>query len=697
MTQLPAPRQTVAQIMNPSAVAFVGASEDLRKFGGRIFHNTVTGGFAGRIVPVNPKRQSLLGLPCVPLVSAATAPVDVAVIAVPRELVLDHMRDCAQAGVACCVLITAGFTETGPEGAALEQEIVASARAQGMRLIGPNCLGFINTHASLIMNSSPSMQETAHIPGGIGFISQSGALMATVYNRGVGDGARFSSAISVGNQADLELADFMEWMAQDEATRCITLYVEGFKDADRFVAAARRCREAGKPVLMVKSGRSEEGARVTMSHTASLAGSWRVLEAVCREAGVVPVDDIIGMMQAAEMISRHGKPSGDGICVVSGSGGAAAITTDRFDDVGLRLAQFSPATRTKLEEIYEPHQLGNPLDLGAMRDRSFLDAKDGGIAIAAADPDVAANLVMVTTAPQLTESTRALAAGGQDSGKPTLVVFTPGNASDGGRAAMREMGVLHYETTDEALRVLKCWLVPREAPAEAQRPQALPTGDPFAAFGPGWLAEHETKEVLARYGIRATRERPVGSAREAVMAAREIGWPVALKGFGPDIIHKSEEGAVALALPNETQLQTAWDLMARRLGRRLAGALVAEMARGEAEAILGIKHDPQFGPVVLVGLGGVLAEVLDDVVLIPAPVSPERVRALLPRLRLWPLLEGVRGGPALDVDALADAASRLSWLAVDAGARLAELDINPLFLRHKGDGVIAVDARARLD
>ncbi len=697
MTDDPAPRQTVAQIMNPSAIAFVGASEDLRKFGGRIFHNTVTGGFPGTIVPVNPKRDSLLGLPCVPRVSAAPQGIDVAVIAVPRELALDHVRDCAEAGVACCVLITAGFTETGPEGAALEQEILATARAHGMRLIGPNCLGLINTHARLIMNSSPSMQETPHIPGGIGFISQSGALMATVYNRGVGDGARFSSAISVGNQADLELADFMEWMADDPATRCVTLYVEGFKDAARFAAAARRCREAGKPVLMVKSGRSEEGARVTMSHTASLAGSWRVLEAVCREAGVVPVDDINGMMQAAEMISRYGKPSGDGICVVSGSGGAAAITTDRFDDAGLRLARFSPATRKKLEEIYEPQQLGNPLDLGAMKSRSFVDIDDGGLTVAAADPDVAANLLVITTAPQLTEATRALAAAGKATGKPTLVVFTPGNAADGARQAVRELDLLHYETPDEAIRVLQCWLVPREAAPEAKRPADLPGGDPFAGLPSGWLAEHETKEVLARYGIRATRERPVHSAREAVMAAREIGWPVALKGFGPDLIHKSDEGAVALSLRDETQLQTAWDLMARRLGTRLAGALVAEMAQGEAEAILGIQHDPQFGPAVLVGLGGVLAEVLDDVVLIPAPVSSERVKALLPRLRLWPLLAGVRGGPALDIDALADAAARLSWLAVDAGANLAELDINPLFLRRQGEGVIAVDARARLD
>lgn len=692
----PPPRQPVSRIMNPASIAFVGASEDLRKFGGRVFFNTVTLGFPGRVVPVNPKRETLLGLPCVPLVSMAPEPVDVAVIAVPRELAPDHIEDCAKAGVACCVLITAGFTETGPEGAAMERRMVETARAHGMRLIGPNCLGFINTHARLIMNSSPSMQESVHEPGGIGFVSQSGALMATVYNRGVGDGARFSAAISVGNQADLELADFMAWMAEDDNTRCVTLYVEGFKDPARFVAAAKCCRAAGKPVLMVKAGRSDEGARVAMSHTASLAGSWRVLEAVCREAGVVVVDDAIGMMQAAEMIARHGAPGGDGICVISGSGGAAAITTDRLADEGLRLATFSPATRTALEEIYEPHQLGNPLDLGAMKSRSFVDIDDGGLRTAAADPDVAANLIVVTTSPQLTDSTRALATAGRESGKPTLLVMQPGSSAEGSRAVARELGMLQYETTDEALRVLKCWLVPREAAPEAVRPEGLGGGDPLAGLPDGWLAEHETKALLAHYGIRATREKAVNSAREAVMAAREIGWPVALKGFGPDILHKSDEGAVALWLHNETALQSAWDLMARRLGTRLAGALVAEMARGEAEAILGLQHDDQFGPMVLVGLGGVLAEVLDDVILLPAPVHPDRVRAVLPRLRLWPVLAGTRGRPPLDVEALAEAAARLSWLAVDAGPRLKELDINPLFLQAEGGGVIAVDARARL-
>ena len=692
----PAPRQSVAQIMNPGTIAFIGASEDQRKFGGRIFYNTLSLGFPGRIVPVNPKRETLFDLPCVPRVSEAGVPVDMAVIAVPRAFVMDHIEDCAASGVACCVVISAGFTETGAEGAALEQRMIEVARSQGMRLVGPNGLGLINTHAGLIMNSSPSMQDSAHEPGGIGFISQSGALMATVYNRGVGDGARFSSAISIGNQADLELADFLEWMAQDEATKVVTLYVEGFKNPDRFVAAARQCRDAGKPVLMVKSGRSEEGARVTMSHTASLAGSWRVLEAVCREAGVVPVDDVNGMMQAAEMISRYGQPNGDGICVITGSGGAAAITTDRFDDVGLRLAQFSPETRASLEEVYVPEQLGNPLDLGAMKDRSFIDVDDGGLTIAAADPDVAANLIMITTGPQMTQSARSLAEAGKATGKPTLVVFTPGSSSDGGREVMTELEILNYETTDEALRVFKTWLAPTKAGPAAVRPDALPTDAPFAGHGDGWLGEHTVKAVLARYGIPVTREHAAESPDVALAAAESIGWPIALKGFGPDIIHKSEEGAVALGIASAAALTEAWQDMASRLGDRLAGCVVSEMASGEAEAILGIQNDAQFGPMVLIGLGGVLAEVLDDVILLPCPVHPDRVKKRLQSLKLWPVLEGVRGRPALDIDALADAAARLSWLAIDAGSNLQELDINPLFLRRTGSGAVAVDARARV-
>ena len=321
----------------------------------------------------------------------------------PREYTPAIVDECAAHGVGCCVIITAGFGEIDEAGAEVQQRMVDNARAAGMRLIGPNCLGLLNTHAKLLLNSSPAMAVTPFRAGGIAHITQSGALLATVYNRGVDDHAYFSTSVSLGNQADLELADFVDYLADDPNTRVVTLYVEGFRNPQRFIQAVRRCREAGKPVLMTKSGTTEYGARVTRSHTASLATPHRVLQAVCRDEGILLVDDIRGLIQTAEFFSRYGPPSGDGVCVISGSGGAAALTADRMAERGLRLAQFSAPIREQLEVIYEPTQLGNPLDSGALQEKSFTNVDDGGLSIAAQEPDVHALLIAITTGPMVGE------------------------------------------------------------------------------------------------------------------------------------------------------------------------------------------------------------------------------------------------------------------------------------------------------
>ena len=386
MTNYPAPRLSVAEILNPRSIAVVGASEDLRKFGSRVLNNTINGGFAGQITPVNPNRDQIFGVPAVPSIADMEEPADVVVVAVPRRFTPQVIEECAASGVGCCVMITAGFGEIDQEGARVQAELVHTARLAGMRIIGPNCLGLLNTHAQLLLNSSPAMEVTPFRTGAVGHVTQSGALLATVYNRGADDQAYFSTSVSLGNQADLELSDFVEFLAEDPNTRVVTLYVEGFRDPHRFIRAVRRCRKAGKPVLMAKSGNSEYGARVTRSHTASLATPHRVLQAICREEGVLLVDDIRGLIQTAELFARFGPPTGDGICVVSGSGGAAALAADRLAERNLRLASFSPSTRSQLEVIYEPTQLGNPLDVGALREKSFTQVDDGGLAIAAADP-----------------------------------------------------------------------------------------------------------------------------------------------------------------------------------------------------------------------------------------------------------------------------------------------------------------------
>ena len=685
----------LSRLFAPERVAVVGASDDLHKFGARVLHNARTGGFDGELVPVNPRRATVQGLAALPRVCDIGRPVDVAVIAVPREHVLNAVEDCAAAGAAFCVVITAGFTEMGPRGADLESRIVAIAHEAGMRLIGPNCLGLLNTHASLALNSSPAMQNTPMRPGRIGFLSQSGALMATAYNRGVQDGATFSCAVSIGNQADLELADFMEFMVEDVHTEVVTLYVEGFKNPSRFLHAARRLRAAGKPVLMVKAGRTEEGAGVAFSHTASIASSAAVLDAVCRDVGVVLVDDITGLLQSAAFYARHGPASGDGICVFSGSGGMAAITADRLREKQLRLARFAPETMAALSKLYDPAQFGNPLGYGEPVGDAFNRADEGGLAVAAADPDVSVVLDTVTTQPMLTESTLLQAKATQAAGTPAMFVLVPGSAADGARTALDELSIARYDTLDEALRVLQAWIPSsRPRPVTPLRPADLPQAIPFSELADGAWDERAVLPWLRRCGIAVAREGFATSEAEAVAAATEIGYPVVMKGVAAELVHKSDAGAVRVDLADEAVLRDAWHAIHAATPMALEGCLVAEMVHGETEAFAGIQCDSQFGPMVVFGLGGVLIEILDDVQMAPAPISAAHALSLMGKLKGWPVLEGTRGRPALDVNAFADLVSRLSWLAHDAGERVQELDVNPVMLGVRG--AKAVDGRMRL-
>ena len=516
-----APRLSVGEILNPRSIAVVGASEDLRKFGARVLNNTINGGFTGEITPVNPKRERIFGLPAVASVGQIETPPDVVVIAVPRDHVPGVVDDCAAHGIGCCVIITAGFGEIDEDGARVQQNMVETARAAGMRLIGPNCLGLLNTHAKLLLNSSPAMEVTPFRAGAIAHITQSGALLATVYNRGVDDHAYFSTSVSLGNQADLELADFVEYLAEDPNTRVITLYVEGFRNPAKFVDAVRRCRRAGKPVLMAKSGATEYGARVTRSHTASLATPHRVLQAVCREEGVLLVDDIRGLIQTAEFFARHGPPSGDGICVISGSGGAAALTADRMAERDLRLATFSPETRERLEVIFEPTQLGNPLDVGALKEKSFTNVDDGGLSIAAAEPDVSGLLIVITTGPMLGNTTRRMADAAIAAGKPALFVIMQGTADDGARIILDEKDLLYFETLEEGLRVLERWLSARafvEPDNSPARPDDLPAEKTILPL-PERPTEHEVKTLVELYGLPVVDE----NVATSVENSRRIG------------------------------------------------------------------------------------------------------------------------------------------------------------------------------
>lgn len=697
-TSRAAPRLSIAEILAPKRVAVFGASDDRSKWGGRIMHYLALHGFEGEVVPINPRRDVVQGRTCYSRIGDAP-PIDVAVIAVPASSVQQTIRDCADAGVGCSVIITAGFAETGADGEQAQREIEAIAAQSGMRLVGPNCLGLINLRNGMSLTSARVLDVEKIVKGHIGLISQSGALMLSVYNRAHDQGIGFSQIVSVGNQADLEICDFFEHMIGDPDTKAICLHIEGLRSGQRYLDLLRRAHAAGKPTIVLKTGRSAEGEAAARSHTASLAGTYEVFAAASRESGAILVDDPDIMVHLANFILRYGPPTHNALGVISPSGGMNGIAVDRMSDAGLKLARFSNVTRAELGKYLLPLHLENPLDFGARRaDVGETDSIGMPIAAAVAnDADVGVVLIPLTTIPNYEASVSNIADGLLASDKPALFAVTPGSVATGVRAIIREKGIPYCDRIDDALRLLAAYVDYAPKTVLNKRPPAFKYDGLFPQSG--YLSEPEAKALLVSYGVTTTREQLVKSAEAAASAAERLGFPVVLKGVSNHVVHKSDAGLVRLSLGSGSAVQEAFSDVSAKL-RALDPAAnqcaVAEMVKGEMELIIGVKNDPHFGPAVIVGAGGVLVELQNDVAVALAPVGPETAIAMLKKLRVWPLLEGYRGRPALDVEAVVDTIVKVGALAASFGDKLVELDINPLMVKRKGEGAIAVDARATI-
>lgn len=685
-------------ILAPRHVAVIGASSDRAKFGGRVMHFLLLHGYAGAISPIHPHAEEVLGLRAYRDIRDAPAGIDVALLAVPGRELLASVAACGAAGVRCCVVLTADFAETGPEGAARERELVAVARRHGVRLLGPNCLGYINPRAKLALTSSVALAAAPMPCGAIGLVSQSGSLMASLISRAQDSGAGYTVAASIGNQADLDLCDFIDYFVEDPATRAICAYIEGIRDGARFLAVANRCRAAGKPLLTVKAGRSTAGAGITQSHTASLAGAQAVWEAACRDLGVCVLDDPEAMIDAAHFLTVFDAPKADGVAALSPSGGTIAITADRLADAGLPLAALSSDTQAALSALVPASRPLNPLDVGGLAREQGLPVALATQAAFAADASVGVTLIVVATTPQLEEKVRAWGRAAMAQRIPTAIVFTPGALVDGARQALRELGCPYTDRLDDALRVTRAAIeygrIARTA-ASKSRPEFTPVDFPAT----GRLTEPQAKALIARAGILAPDDRLAESRTAAVAAAEQLGYPLVMKAVCRDLIHKSDIGAVKLGLADANAVARAWDEIMTAVGdhlpgARLEGCSIQRMAGSGVELVLGARYDPCFGPVVLVGAGGVYVEILADIQLALAPVDRARARAMIAALRIAPLLQGARGRPALDIEAAAAALAGLSLLAAGLGPRLTELDINPLLVQVRG--VLALDARATL-
>lgn len=698
--------QTLDKIFKPQRIALVGVSPNPKSVSARILANLVGGGFRGVVYPVSPAVEAVMGIPCFPSAAGLPKTPDLGIICAAAAQVPGLVRECGEAGVRGLIIISAGFRETGPAGLALEESVKAEAlRFDGMRILGPNCLGVISPGLPLNASFAGAMPR----PGHVAFVSQSGALCTSVLDWAAEEKLGFSHFVSTGNMLDVDFGDLIDYLGEDEATKSILLYIESIPDARKFMTAARAFARV-KPIVAYKAGRFPESAAAAASHTGALAGEDAVYDAAFQRMGLARVFNIGEIFDCADLVGRPKVPKGPRLAVLTNAGGPGVMATDALVAAGGSLARLSDATLAELNGSLPPHwSRRNPVDvLGDAK--SKLVGKAARIVLD--DPGVDALLVIVT--PQAmtnpTAVAREVAAQAAATPKPVLAAWLGGPAIREGTNLLNEAGIPTYPTPEQAVRAFMTLVsyarnleILYETPKDVRVDLPVHRSVLRARFAEmltkteGALSEALSKELLASYGIPVTRPEAAATGDEAVRAADAAGYPVVLKILSPDITHKTDVGGVALDLADAEAVRAAFAAVLETAARkapaaRLEGVTVQKMVRAGdgVEMILGIKKDPTFGTVVLAGMGGTAAEIYGDRAIGFPPLNERLARRMLDELRMRPLLGRYRGRPALAVDKLIETLVRLSYLAADF-PEVAELDINPLLVTTSG--VTALDAR----
>ena len=697
VTATPAPDDSLTALLHPRSIAIIGASDDPARIGGRPLAYTRDAGFAGPIFPVNPRRATVQGLPAFPSITDVSEPVDTAIVAVPAPAVVDTVEACAAAGVKAAVIFSAGFAETDDDGRRRQDALSAVARASGMRIVGPNCLGIYNSEIGFYATFTTTLEAAHPVPGGVGLVSQSGAygshlsLLATRRRIGI----RF--LVTTGNECDVDVAETIGWLARQPDISVIVAYVEGVADRDRLLASLALAREHRKPVVLQKVGRSEIGAEAVRSHTATLAGSDAVYDGVFRQFGVHRARDAEEMLDVAYAASFGAFPASRRIGLMSISGGVGVQMADEAVACGLDVAPMSDRAQARLKARLPYASPRNPVDITAQAFNdldligSNLDVmlEEGRYdAIVAFFTFVAAAEAMVAPVREILEDARRR----HPDHLLVLSIVGPPDVVEHYEAA----GCPVFEDPSRAVRAVAAlarFVESFDRPASTA-PAVAPAAIPLP---PPPIGETAARRIFADAGLPVIESRLCGTARDAAEAAAELGFPVALKIASPDIAHKSDVGGVALDLGTPEAVARAFTALvaaarSARPGAHVEGILVSPMVTGGVEMILGVQHDPTFGPVVMCGLGGVFVEILADVCFRPAPFDAAEAHRMLRELRGYPLLAGARGRPPGDVDALAAALAALSRFAAAHAGQLESAELNPVLVRPVGQGVVALDA-----
>ncbi len=688
-------------IFAPQSVAVVGASPDPTKLGHRVLKNVVENGYEGRVIPIHPTAPSVLGLKAYPSVAAVEGDVELAVIVVPPQFVLGVVEECGQKGVQGLVVITAGFKEVGGPGKELERQLLELVRQYNMRMVGPNCLGIIDTISKLNASFAALMPE----PGQIAFMSQSGAICTAILDWSKAEGIGFSRFVSLGNKADVDEVALLDAWGDDPENRVILAYLEGINNGPGFIETARRVTKK-TPVIAIKSGTTDAGTQAISSHTGSLAGSEKAYEAAFSQSGIIRARSMEELFDFALVFAYQPLIQGRRIAIVTNAGGPGIITTDAIERSGLHMARFEQDTIAELQAKLPPTaNVFNPIDvIGDAR----ADRYEIGIRAALADPNVDAVMVLFTpqAGSEAIETVEAMARLSQGQPKPIVASFMGAASIGPALELLNHYRIPNYPFPERGVAALRAMATQREW---SERPVGTyPRFDVdtervkqvFARVreqGRVALGEIEAREVIEAYGMRLPQSRLARSPEEAAQIASDIGFPVVMKISSPDILHKSDIGGVKVGVGSASEARDAYELIeyrARKYSRdaEIWGVLVQEMVPKGREVLVGMVRDPQFGPLIAFGLGGIYVEVLQDVAFRLAPVSQEEVHEQVQSIRTFPLLRGVRGEPPADIPKAEEIVLRASQLVTDF-PEIVEMDINPLVVNNQGQGAVVLDAR----
>ncbi|GAB1453833.1 bifunctional acetate--CoA ligase family protein/GNAT family N-acetyltransferase [Draconibacterium sp.] len=697
-------------IFKPKRIALIGVSDNPNSVGGITLRNLVGGGFNGVVYPVNPKREAVFGIPCYPDVKSLPKTPDLAVIMVAAKFVPQIIRECGEAGIHGIIIMSAGFKESGEEGKELERQVKAEkAKFPGMRVIGPNCLGILVPGQNMNVSFANGMPKKGHVA----FISQSGALCTSVLDWAQESNIGFSYFVSIGNSMDVNFGDLIDYFGQDPNTKSIVLYVEALVEARTFMSAARAFSRE-KPIIVYKSGRYPESAAAAASHTGAMASEDSIYDAVFRRAGLARVFDFGNIFEFTDLVGRRRMPKGNRLAIVTNAGGPGVMATDSLISMGGKLVELSEKTLQRLNEYLPPFwSHGNPIDvLGDATPERFAGATE----IVLEDEKVDAVLVLLT--PQAmtdpTETARAISQLAAKTTKSIMAGWLGGASMHEGIQIFNQAGISSFTAPEQAIRAFMTlsdysknlatlYETPKEIPVSFQydrlelRKKYLTEVFPKAKI----LNEDDSKMLINDYGIKTTHPTPAATEDEAVAIAEQKGYPVVLKIYSPDITHKSDVGGVALNIMDEEMVRATFRNMVKtaaqkRPDARIDGVTVQQMinTKDGVELIVGTKKDPIFGTVMLVGMGGVTAELFKDKRLEFPPLNEQLAHQMLKSLKIYPLLKGYRGDSPKNINKLIEALIRMSYLAADY-PEIAELDINPLVVTPTD--VIALDARIVVD